>query len=58
MVAILLAITPKQQKWSWVLFEFRVCKCYKVLCELALCTQTTHYTVSTRHINLCMLRFA
>lgn len=32
MVAILLAITPKQQKWSWVLFEFRVCKCGKVLC--------------------------
>jgi len=30
----------------------------KCCVELALCTQTTHCTVSTCHINLCTLRFA
>ena len=50
MVAILLAITPKQQKWSWVLFEFRVCKCYKVLCwASSVYTDNTLYSLNTPH---------
>ena len=50
MVAILLAVAPKQQKWSWVLFEFRVCSCYKVLCGASfVCTDNTLYSLNTPH---------
>ncbi|KAL0051838.1 hypothetical protein WJX82_002885 [Trebouxia sp. C0006] len=34
MVAILLAITPKQQKWSWVLFEFRSASSYGITSDV------------------------